>query len=444
MTLDRRRLVSTVLVWGIAALGVSVATVAAFRSAGPDYLQFWTIGRAMPVQSYDELHGRELTAGPVAGRAMARAAAVGPDELYLTATPLYYACFAIVSGADFLRSLRLFQLASLVVFLGGLTIALRKWGYSREGVAFCLGTCTLLCVPFHHDTAQANVSRLYAGGVCTVLWLVTARSFVARTAGAQALLALLVLFKPLSLLAFPALMAVRIAGRRWTHVIYETGGFAGGALLGVWFPSLALGVPVRLWSDFWRIQTGYVEGGDYRQVGDASVVEHVATVAPLSGPAVVAITVVVVATVTATVTLAARRVTRKGSLNANREQESEEATLAALLGSTGVLLLSPLVWPHYYLLAVVLALFLLRNFGSDRPTRGPRSVVLAVSLTLLCGLPVRAFQVVFRGAADTVSVEAGQFALGAMLACCVAVLDLARRTTWMMASRPARETAAPS
>jgi hypothetical protein len=372
----------------VAVAAVSAGFVKTWSSPGPDYLQFWTIGRAMPVSSYYTLHGKDVPLPRAPNPALGRALAAGSDELHLTGTPLYYSCFAILSGADFLRSLHLFQVASLAAFLCGLVFMLRAWGYSVEGVSRLVAACFLFCVPLYNDTAQGNVSRLYVGLMAALLWTFRRRLFLIRTAASRGLLAVLILFKPFLAFAFLALLLQRIAKRRWRDIAYESAGFAGGLLFGFLLPSLLIKVPLGLWADFLRIQLHYVQDGDYsnRRLGDASVVEaltsflHVSII-QLAG--IVTLMILVAIMVVAPLIMARAR-----AESTDLRADVEAADLAVLLSAAGFLVLSPLAWPHYYLLSLVLALFLMRPAPGALARPRIQLAGGVVGLLLLAGFPL--------------------------------------------------------
>jgi hypothetical protein len=408
----------------VAALGLAFGAFNSITAPGSDYLQFWTIGRAMPLASYDALHRQPIPHARDADRAMARARDTGPDALYLTATPLYYAAFAWVSGASFSSSLRAFQLASFAIVLGGLLFQLRVWGYSAAG-AWALIACVLWSAALYDDTSHGNVSRLYVGLTAIVLWAARWRYFVGRAVAAPALLALLVLFKPLLALAFPALLLLRIAAGRWVLAACEMSGFLGGALLGILLPSLLVGAPVALWADFLRIETHYVQGGDYqaRSLGDASAVERLTTVLHLTPVQLGAIAALAYLAVVAIVPFlaAARSRARRDDAGA----EAEDVDHAVLLGAAGVFVLSPLVWPHYYLLSMMFACFLLRPRA--RVLGRVRTVAIAGGLLLLAGHPFVLWEAfsprAHLGVDPALNVV---FVLGNVVLCGVGLLDYGR------------------
>ena len=51
----------TLASYGLAAVAVSVALIGGIDAPAPDYLQFWTIGRAMPIASYHTIHEQPLS-----------------------------------------------------------------------------------------------------------------------------------------------------------------------------------------------------------------------------------------------------------------------------------------------------------------------------------------------------------------------------------------------
>jgi hypothetical protein len=418
----------TLASYGLAAVAVFVALVRGIEAPAPDYLQFWTIGRAMPIASYHTLHEQPLALDSRGDPALARALDAGQRTLYLTATPLFYTVVALTSGASFSRDLRVFQLASTTIFVCGLVFLLRAWEYAPEQVALIVAACCLLAAPFDDDVAHGNVSRLYVGMTAALVWLTRRGPLVVRTADSQAWLALMVLFKPFVALALPALWLLRTRSGRHRLAIQEVAGWIAGAIVGLLLPRALIGAPLRLWEDFLRIQTRYIENGDYqaRSLHDASVVETLSGLLRLSlvqFEALAATAGIVVATFVAA---AATRERSRGSLDRGDVQDVD---LAVLLSAAVFLMLSPLVWPHYYLLSIVFALFLLRRLPDGGLARRAQVATLLVALLLLAGNPLAMLADALwpTTPAHAASFLNGQLAVGHLLVCVVGLLDYARQ-----------------
>ena len=410
----------------VVALGLAFGVFNGVTAPGSDYLQFWTIGRAMPLSSYDALHGHAIPQARDTDPAMARAIGAGPDALYLTATPLVLHGLRVesrerASPAVFARS----RSRASRILLGGLLFLLRTWGYSADG-AWLLIACVLWSAALYDDTSHANVSRLYVGLTAIVLWAARRRRFVVRAVVAPALLALVVLFKPLLALAFPALLLLRIAAGRWTLAAYETSGFLGGALLGILLPSLLTGAPISLWTDFLRIETHYVQDGAYqaRSLADASAVEELTAVlhlTPVQLGALAALAYLAIVIVAASFAAVRSRV-RPGDV----EADAEDTDHAVLLGAAGLLLLSPLVWPHYYLMSMTFACFLLRPRPRPRARVLGRIRTMAIvgGLLLLAGHPLVLREVLSpRAHLEVGSTLHVMFVLGNVVLCGIGLLE---------------------
>jgi hypothetical protein len=448
------RLLLRALLRVFAVGGVSIALLNGVQAAGPDYLQFWTIGRAMPLPSYSTLHRRDIPLAPRIDPAIRRAVEAGNEKLYLTATPLYYTVFSLVSGPDFFRSLQLFQAVSLACFVGGLIVMLRQWGYSWDAICLVAGVCGACGAALYDDTSHGNVSRLYVGLMAALLWMFRRRSFAARTAGAYACLALLVLFKPLAAPAVAALLLWRIVAGQWRRATYEMSGLLGGALLGLLLPSWLTGAPLRLWTDFLRIQVHYLDDGDYQSpsIGDASLIESVTGALHLSIIQLAVILAVIglcaIAIMLVRTSASVRLRVRPPGLADTREDVAA-ADLAVTLGAASFLLVSPLVWPHYYLLSIVLALFLLRGLiedGAIEPLGAARRIeaaALVAAFLLLAGNPLVSLDALLlsRRHLKDVSLVEGQLGLGNLLVCGAGLFEYGRRLLLRQRRRQAAGTA---
>jgi Glycosyltransferase family 87 len=282
----------------------------------------------------------------------ARNPAVGFEP---TGTPLYYATLSLLpAGFDVAHLLMtVLQFASLgaaIVILA----RLRNWRWLPTLCLAALALCTFN--PFTQDVKFANAASVQTACIAALVMLAQRGRLEASALGDRgflAALALLVLFKPNT-----ALIAAALAASY--HVTRGTRRFMQGALVASVTALLAVALSCwrfhdpSIWLDWFRYTQG-ANGGTLLYTaadGNLSLVKMLSERGSSYGVAGYSMLAALVFAL-----LAAAGITQMGRapqrLIPGLRAVVGDAWLVASAGVLGTLLVSPLVWPHYYVLLVV-------------------------------------------------------------------------------------------
>jgi len=358
---------ATLLAAVLAAAGLVQAWDLGRRSPGIDFYQFWVvaqvIGRAdVPSIYAEEAHPRlgaefirrSLTDEDSDRR---RAAARVWQTLEPTATPLLYAAFRPFAGLTYERARLVFRALSLAALAAAVVVLARLMGHSATTALLMLALLTVAFRPVKTDVQVGNVNALQLAGIAAYLWLSSRRDESRAQAGAGALLAGLVLFKP-NLLAAVAVLAASWAarGRRLKLARQAVGAIAGVvvalAVTAAVFGSLAAW---REWLEFMSAFPPAKIPLRYGNVGLARLVYELADVHLTPWLAAVFLAAALVCV------WMGRRASAADPEVGEPTRAALEDTAALGAGSFVYLLSSPLVWLHYLQLVLPAALLVLRD-----------------------------------------------------------------------------------
>jgi hypothetical protein len=342
------------------------------RVACIDYYQFWTIGQVANQGRQRDIYsnaerariGEEAWQGVVSRVGTNERAQAGSKQyqaglrrqvLETFSTPMLYSVIGLLSSGDYDRDQDRFQWFSLAAMAVGVLLLCRSLGYPVSGAALALALFVSFYGPTSSDVLVGNVNRLQFALVALFLWLLSG----ARK-GARVVLAGLVLGSAVSLkpnLAFVALFVVWgwVSQRRYPTALLGLGGIAGGMALSIGLSSWHFGTGaswVRWSSEVLRLVGEHefgVAGGNFAL---AKILNEV-----FSLPAGLILPILLIPGLLYAVWHAARRRPFASS-------ELPEA-LTAALGCLASLLAVRLVWVHYYVLAILPVLFLLRPAGAS-------------------------------------------------------------------------------
>jgi hypothetical protein len=327
-------------------------------SAGHDFFQFWSFGRALDSPMVTDLYAPN-TAREVSAQAARQIAAQGSvrgaraaqtnRKLYASgvepiSTPLYYAAFAALAGESYDADLDAFQwLSSLALFAAG-WFACRSLGYSRHASALALTALALVFGPLHADIETGNVNRLQLALLAAAL--VLQRRGNLATVGGGALLGLCVALKP-NLAAVPLFLAwLWCVDRRLDVLLRAAAGWGLGAASAALLAVVVL--PLSAWSQWWAALAVYgtrVAGVAQGNWGSAQWLREVLGI-ELSG--ILGATLLVSFCAVSWI---------------SRETErtpAERDWIAVSAAGLALLIASPIVWDHYYLMVLPALLWWLR------------------------------------------------------------------------------------
>lgn len=326
-------------------------------SEGLDFYQFRAGGRLAREEATQNLYSvltrtnayEELLHGEAMQSVKLRTVAQARNEFEFFSTPFLYATFGLFHGS-YDRDLALFRALSLIAFAAGLLMLARAAGMSWTPAFYLLAFTMLLFQPLKSELRVVNVNslQLCAIGGAAYLASTTVRW---KWLAAAALLGIVAAFKPNIAVVVPLLLAYRLVVRDWIRFAWELAGAAAGAALAIvagalWFRSFAawfqwLDAAKQLAATTLTLDSG-----------------NVAMFAKYSLAATAALLVILI-----------------GALVYGRKRDETIAVIGA--GLLVYLLAASLVWMHYLVLALPLAIALLMDDSK------PRRVLAMVALTLV-------------------------------------------------------------
>ena len=308
-----------------------------------------------------------------------------------TGTPLLYTMFGPVPS-DYTVALGVFQVVQVVAFVLGWLVLGRLYGIDLFSISVLALTSLLAYQPFVSDLRVGNLGSvqfaLLAGVLAWARGLRDNDDGPRRVMGVAALLAALAaftLFKP-NLALVAALLAVHVAirhGRR--RMVPAAAAALGVAAVLVIIPSLYFGT-ADVWKDWYTFIYGSNANMLVRSVADGnySTAAMLSTNVGASASAWAIGIMALLAGSLAVVTASARDVAGKRiGWRAAAARAGDEPELAMCVGIALTLAASPLLWIHYYIVALIPCLWLL----VARPAAPWVARLAAVCVVLTSGVP---------------------------------------------------------
>lgn len=260
-------------------------------------------------------------------------AALFNSNLQSTVTPFCFTVFRALRAADYDHAIGRYR---LLLLLG---LALGTYAFARAAGSTSLGAWIGAALvggswfePADSLLRAANVSSLQLAALALVL--VLGRGGVFRQGLASVVLGLVVMFKPNVAAVLPLLFVARLSERNWPRLRLELGGAIGGAVMAVLASWYVIG-SIQPWVNWAEFMPSFLENPPGPAHGNISLAQL------LGGSWTWGLSVVAMA-------LALAAVYRSPG------PENDARTIALGLGIT--LISAPLVWLHYYVLAIPLFL----------------------------------------------------------------------------------------
>lgn len=364
---------------------------------GIDYYVAWVAADATDSDTEHELYSREgqyrlgreyrsiaLSEYPDTRRAEA---ARFVSYLHASATPFLYSVIGLLAGGDYDRDLSNWTALSLAGFVLAVLLIGEVLGLSVTTRLALLLACLAWMMPLHSDLRVGNVNGFQAGLVAIIFWLLSRRGDLRAVFAAGVLAAMLVLFKP-NLAPIPiVLLGAWLLRGQFRRLLGGAAGMAVGTLVALAWSSIRFGGP-GIWLDWWRSLQALVVQDIPSGRGNFNAGDVLGLQLSAGSQAGVALVLCAVA-------LALLWWGRRARPAGNPERR-ERAEYGLLLGAACLIqvLVSPLVWPHYFLLAVPMLIAVLRPW--PEPGAGAGALLLLrdrllplLALLLLLDGPLR-------------------------------------------------------
>jgi hypothetical protein len=319
---------------------------------GIDYYQFWVVAGALERGTASHYLDGDAAAGldrrlPSAATERRHFLAASLRRTFSgTGSPVLNAAIALGHSGDYDRDYLRFQLLSSVALVAGVLVCAHTVGCPLPLTLALIVVVVVAGQPFVADVLVGNVNRLQLLGLATVGWLLGHRRPWSDMGGAAALGAL-VLFKPNVGLAVPSLALWLLVTRQGARLprMLAAGAVTMMALVlatGVWYGRL------DLWSE-WPLKVRAIDLDAMNLRGNLGWVGRTGATA-------------VVSLLTSAALLAGF-----GWCVARGRPGRGGETVALVNGVLVFLLVAPLVWPHYLLLATPALILALRapDVGSN-------------------------------------------------------------------------------
>ena len=357
----------------LCAAGLSDFWRTARTTAAIDFYQMW-VGARMARETrdfYDPATGARMgesyRAEAVAARSSRRhiAAATYRRNLEIFSSPFLYTIYAALPGS-YEQALATFHAIALAALAVAIAVFARLLRWSTAAATGFFGVLLFAFEPIRSDLVVGNSNTIILGIIAVAAWL-TSRG---RFAGAGAMLAIATIAKPHVAMIFPMTYLFWITTKRWRDLARHAAGAMAAAVVAFVIGSIYFR-SVSIWLEWVAAVRALPPNIVPLDIGNFSL----AVIArSLSG---VNFAVVIFLALAAMAAFIAFR----------RKPRADVAFIA--IGAVLFHTISPLVWLHYFTLAVPLAMILMRPASGEPAVR--RQIAGAASLLLMSVRPWDAF-----------------------------------------------------
>lgn len=348
------------------------------RTGGLDFYQFWAVGRSIGAR--DDIYspaareqiGSEFWKRAQTGSERQRRLADYRRVLETYSTPFLYSAFRQITSDDYDRSLDTYRAFVVLGMAIGVLGLCRRLGYSATDTLGALLVLLFWFEPFLSDLRVANLNGLQLCLLATFLWSQSRLREAPAAFLGGAILGLGTLLKPnlAPIVAFVLLSwGIR---RRFAALTRAAAGFVVAAIAAVAFTGLYFR-SLRCWSDWFLALRNLPDDITTIPMGNFAPARLLdewlgLDLSPLL-PALVGSAGLVALWIDARRASGTRPKADGAPSVADAEGRVLGDTSAVAIGGLFTLLVSRLVWLHYYVLAVPMILLLLRPFPPGQRMR---------------------------------------------------------------------------
>lgn len=369
----------------LVALSLLGAWAYAKQTPGIDYYVAWVAADAVkndtqhdiyaPISSFRLAVSYRNKADEVKDNPRQKRVARTLNELHMTATPFLYWVTGLIATGNYERDLDVWHGISLIMLLASILLIARQLGYSAPASLAMLLPVIVWFAPLQADLRVGNVNSFQLGLVGLSLWLLARKPGYTHLFAAGFVVGLLVMFKP-NLAGIPVLLAGGwLVRRQFTRAIVGLSGMAAAASGAVLVSSWWLG-SATAWLDWLKLISKTVVTATREGSGNISIMSELSkTAGAADQPALLdrfnsigklsaagQLTLVLCLCLLCLVLFWWGRRGARASAGAHAEQsrETTENTLLVATGCLVTMLVSGIVWSHYYVLTVPMLLVALR------------------------------------------------------------------------------------
>ena len=311
---------------------------------------------------------------------------------HMTATPFMYWVIRLFSSGDYEADLTTWHAIALLLFVFGVIAFCRMSGYSTTALLAILLPCLVWMEPLHADLRVANVNSFQLGMLGLILLALARDSDRRMLFAAGFAVALLVMFKPNLAPVSVLLPGAWLIRGQYQKLVTGLAGMVAGTLVALAVSSYFFG-GFMAWADW----IGAISSQTYQSVeashGNFSPGQSFKL--GFRGQAILSLALC--ALVLGFFSWGSKADGKKPAISDAQQQAITAVEYAQLLG-LGCLVhmfVSPLVWTHYYLLAIPMLIVAFRPWpqASDRNLLSLllHRVLPAIALLCLMATPIRGF-----------------------------------------------------
>jgi len=341
-------------------------------TSGLDFHEKWEVGQSLMRSSAKAIYG-------------------GDNLGYHISTPFLYMLFDIFPSGDYGRDLWAYRWLCLAGSVFAIVILCRSLRYSAVAGLAAIVVFMDWFQPLLSDMRVANVNQIQLALLALFLWLQSERRLRGRNFFGGLVLGFAVMAKPNLLLVVVMLAISWVINRRFK----KFGAVSLGMLVATttaFITSSAVFGSVNCWKVWLTVMPS---ASDYRYLVDAANFSPSMLIFEWGGiktSAYFAVGSIAVATIFVWLGRLTG-VNIHSSVAEGSERELFEDMLMVAIGCLTYLLSATLVWLHYYLLTIPMALITLRPLMSDDSRAGfgavVRRIIAAAAIILIAELPIR-------------------------------------------------------
>ena len=355
-------------------------------SRGIDFYQFWAVGQEISQEKKINIYSDDIRRS-LGSEFLEKAqdskslrfilAADYRKTLQTYSTPFLYSLFGIFSSKDYDRAYTIYQficMACMVFTILMLSKLLRlTFVFSMLFLVF-LTSCF---EPYFSDLRVANVNQIQLGLLVLFLWFQSRYDWKTHNFLGGIVLGSLIMFKPNLMFLILMLSISWLINRRFKKMILAYTGIAISVIVAVIFSSIIFG-SMQCWFDWLKAGISIAPGITTVGLGNYAFSR---LIMDCFGMDLTKYLITVLVSITALfIWLGSQK-----ELSENRRNPNSDLFNDILIVSAGCLiylLSAPLVWLHYYMLAVPSAIFMLRPAGYFKLQVNRRSTIISRTLAI--------------------------------------------------------------
>jgi hypothetical protein len=372
-------------------------------SAGIDFYQFWVAGQAAVQQDKTNIYlgSHRKTIGLAFlqksyasdSSARQRSAAEKRKVLETYSTPFLYTLFYLITTGDYERDLQTYQLLSLLSCVVAILVFCQLLGYPFTAAMAAVVVFTSWFGPFLSDIRVANVNQIQLGMLALYLWVQNRHAWGASNFLGGLVLGFAFMFKPNLIFVISMLVMAWLINRRFRRLIITCSGIAISSISAIIISSIAFG-SVRCWISWISALQELPDNIITLPMGNLAPARLILDLVGIEAQTYL----MVIFSSIALLFIWKGRCSNGAKIQIisddkhYRETELLQEFLIVGSGCLLYLLSARLVWLHYYLLSIPLALLLLRplNMSPSPAAWGlvMRRLLAALALVLVGSNPL--------------------------------------------------------